>query len=215
MYFIQSGMIVLKVLSGQSKEAITGVLNDGDFFGEDCLAGTESRTATAVVMSKSTILRIEKAAVLRALRDEPCFSELFIHYLLSRNMRMEENLVDQLFNYSEKRLARVLMMFSDLGDPASGQPVPKITQATLAEIVGTTRARISFFMNRFRKLGYIDYNPGLHVYRSLEKVFVSTQASEAADDEPETTPTAWSSVRQAPPMARAAGAGAAEQHGAL
>ena len=143
----------------------------GDFFGEGCLAGQPLRMASAAAMSECSIMRLEKPGVIRVLHTEPAFSELFLRYLLSRNIRIEEDLVDQLFNSSEKRLARVLLMMANFGKEGKAEPViPKISQETLAEIVGTTRSRVSFFMNRFRKLGFIEYNGGLEVHSSLLNV---------------------------------------------
>jgi len=186
-YYIQSGTVLSKVISCQGKEAIIGILSDGDFFGEGCLAGQPRRTSTAATLSKCTIVRLERSAMQRLLRDEPPFSGLFIQYLLSRNLRIEEDLVDHFFNYSEKRLARVLIRLTALRKRTqSERSIPKITQSMLAEIVGTTRARVSFFMNRFRKLGFIDYNPGLHIYSSLEKFVLSSESPEP--DAPSTTP---------------------------
>jgi CRP/FNR family cyclic AMP-dependent transcriptional regulator len=147
---------------------VVAILGSNDFFGEGCLAGQPLRMASAAAMSECAIMRLEKPAVIRLLHSEPAFSELFLHYLLSRNIRIEEDLVDQLFNSSEKRLARVLLLMANFGKEGKAEPViPKISQETLAEIVGTTRSRVSFFMNRFRKLGFIEYNGGLKVHSSL------------------------------------------------
>jgi CRP/FNR family transcriptional regulator, cyclic AMP receptor protein len=169
--YVQKGKIKLTVVSRHGKEAVVAILGEGAFFGEGCLAGQLLRTATAVAMSECTIVQLEKAAAIRVLHDEPAFSELFLSYVLSRNIRIEEDLVDQLFNSSEKRLARVLLLLANFGKEDRPEPViAKISQETLAEIIGTTRARVSFFMNRFRKLGFIDYNNydgGLHVHSSL------------------------------------------------
>ena len=170
-FYIQRGRIKLTVVSTQGKEAVVAILGDGAFFGEGCLAGQQVRMATAVAMSECTIVRIEKAAIIRVLHDEQAFSQLFLSHLLSRNIRIEEDLVDQLFNSSEKRLARVLLLLANFGKESKPEPViAKISQETLAEIIGTTRSRVSFFMNRFRKLGFIDYNGGLHVHSSLLNV---------------------------------------------
>jgi CRP/FNR family transcriptional regulator, cyclic AMP receptor protein len=152
-------------------------LGAGDFFGEGCLAGQPLRMASASTMSECSIMRLEKKAVIRLLHDQPAFSEVMLHYLLSRNIRIEEDLVDQLFNSSEKRLARVLLLLANFGKEGKPEPViPKISQETLAEIVGTTRSRVSFFMNRFRKLGFIQYNgsfsSGLEVHSSLLNVIL-------------------------------------------
>jgi CRP/FNR family cyclic AMP-dependent transcriptional regulator len=167
-YYIEEGKIKLTVVSKQGKEAVIAILGAGDFFGEACLAGQLVRTSNAAAMSPCSIMRMQKASVIRLLHEEPAFSELFLTYLLSRNIRIEEDLVDQLFNSSEKRLARVLLLLANFGK--EGKPmavIPKISQETLAEIVGTTRSRVSFFMNRFRKLGLIHYNGGVEVHSSL------------------------------------------------
>jgi CRP/FNR family cyclic AMP-dependent transcriptional regulator len=167
-FYIQTGKVKLTVVSKQGKEAVVAILGSNHFFGEGCLAGQPLRMASAAAMSESSIMRLEKPAVIRLLHSEPSFSELFLHYLLSRNIRIEEDLVDQLFNSSEKRLARVLLLMANFGKEAKAEPViGKISQETLAEIVGTTRSRVSFFMNRFRKLGFIEYNGGLKVHSSL------------------------------------------------
>ncbi len=168
LFYIQKGRVKLTVVSSRGKEAIVGILNPTDFFGAGCFAGQQRRMATAAALSDCSIVRIEKAAALRVIRDEPRFSELLLAYLLSRNIRIEEDLVDHLFNSSEKRLARVLLLLANFGKEHKPEPViPKISQETLAEIVGTTRARVSFFMNKFRKLGFIEYNGTLEVHRSL------------------------------------------------
>jgi CRP/FNR family cyclic AMP-dependent transcriptional regulator len=170
-FYIQTGKVKLTVVSKQGKEAVVAILGSNDFFGEGCLAGQPLRMASAAAMSECSIMRLEKPAVIRLLHNEPAFSELFLHYLLSRNIRIEEDLVDQLFNSSEKRLARVLLLMANFGKEGKAEPViPKISQETLAEIVGTTRSRVSFFMNRFRKLGFIEYNGGLKVHSSLLNV---------------------------------------------
>jgi CRP-like cAMP-binding protein len=170
-FYIQKGKVKLTVVSKRGKEAVIGILGPGDFLGEACLAGHLTRMSTAAAMSESCILRIEKAEMIKLLHDQPAFSELFLAHLLSRNIRIEEDLVDQLFNSSEKRLARVLLLLANFGK--EGKPelvIPKISQETLAEIIGTTRSRVSFFMNRFRKLGFIHYNGGLEVHSSLLNV---------------------------------------------
>ena len=167
-FYIKEGKVKLTVLSKQGKEAVVAILGVGDFFGEGCLAGQPVRMGSAVSMSMCSITKLEKADVIRALHEEPSFSEVFVAHLLSRNVRIEEDLVDQLFNSSEKRLARVLLLLANFGKEGTPQTViPKISQETLAEIVGTTRPRVSFFMNRFRKLGFIDYNGGLKIHSSL------------------------------------------------
>jgi CRP/FNR family cyclic AMP-dependent transcriptional regulator len=165
---IQEGKIKLTVVSQQGKEAVVAILERGDFFGEGCLAGQPVRIATASSLEDSTLVRIDKQAMINVLHEEPSFAELFISYLLSRNIRIEEDLMDQLFNSSEKRLARVLLLLAHFGKESKSEAViPKISQETLAEMVGTTRSRVSFFLNKFRKLGFIDYNGGLHVNSSL------------------------------------------------
>ena len=170
-FYIEKGKLKITVVSKQGKEAVIAILGVGDFFGEGCLAGQIKRMATATVMTDSAIVRLEKSEMIRVLHDEPVFSELFLHYLLSRNIRIEEDLVDQLFNSSEKRLARVLLLLANFGKEGRPEPVvAKISQEMLAEIIGTTRARVNFFMNRFRKLGFIEYNGGLQVHSSLLNV---------------------------------------------
>jgi CRP-like cAMP-binding protein len=167
-FYIVKGEVKLTVISKQGKEAVVAILTGGDFFGEGCLAGQPLRMASAIAMSPCSITKVEKVEVLRLLHEEPSFSELFTTHLLSRNIKIEEDLVDQLFNSSEKRLARVLLLLANFGKEGTPQTViPKISQETLAGIVGTTRSRVSFFMNRFRKLGFIDYNGGLKIHSSL------------------------------------------------
>ena len=160
-YQIQKGKLKLVVVSSQGKEAVIALLAEGDFFGEGCLAGQIKRMCTATAMTDCVVLRLDKPEMVPLLRDEPAFAELFLHYLLSRNIRIEEGLVSQLFNNSEKRLARVLLQLANFGMPGKSEPVvANISQEMLAEIVGTTRARVNFFMNKFRKLGFIDYDGG-------------------------------------------------------
>ena len=170
-FYLQKGKVKVCVISEQGKEAVIALHGDGDFFGEGCLNGHAQRMATVVAVTECVVMRLEKAAIVRVLHDEPEFSELFISYLLSRNLRIEEDLIDQLFNSSEKRLARVLLLMANLGK--EGKPeriITKVSQETLAEMVGTTRSRISFFMNKFRKLGFVKYNGGLEVHNSLLNV---------------------------------------------
>ena len=170
-FYIQKGRVKLTVLSKNAKEAVVAILTDGDFLGEGCLAGQPLRMATATAISPSSILEIRKSAMMRVLRDEHAFAERFIAHILARNIRFEADLVDQLFNSSERRLARTLLLLARYGK--EGKPetiVPKISQETLAEMVGTTRSRVSFFMNKFRKLGFIEYNGGLSVHSSLLNV---------------------------------------------
>ncbi len=167
-FYIQKGAAKLTVLSDRGKEAVIAILSAGNFFGEGCLAGQRVRMATATAVGPSSMLRIEQKEMMRVLHAQHGFSDLFIRYVLSRNIRIEEDLVDQLFNSSEKRLARALLLIARYGK--EGDPktlIPKISQQTLAEMIGTTRPRVSFFMNKFRRLGFIEYNGGLEVHKSL------------------------------------------------
>jgi CRP-like cAMP-binding protein len=167
-FYIQKGKVKLTVVSHNGKEAVIAILGVGDFLGEGCLAGRPLYLGTATTMSECSIVRLEKSATVRVLREQPAFTEMFLTYLLSRNIRIEEDLVDQLFNSSEKRLARMLLLLANFGKESKPEPViAKISQETLAEMIGTTRSRVSFFMNKFRKLGFIEYNGGLHVHSSL------------------------------------------------
>src|SRR5579862_5981174 len=170
-FYIQEGRVKLTVVSKEGKEAVIALLGPGDFFGEGCLAGQPLRMSTVSVISECSIIRLAKSRVIRLLHEAPSFSDLLLHHLLARNIRIEEDLVDQLFNSSEKRLARVLLLLANFGK--EGKPeliIPKISQAMLADIIGTTRSRVSFFMNRFRKMGFIEYNHGLEVHSSLLNV---------------------------------------------
>ena len=170
-FYIQKGKIKLTVISSNGKEATIGILGEGDFFGEGCLAGQKLRMGSATAITNSDILRIEKKVMMEALHREHTMSDMFIAYLLARNIRYEEDLVDQLFNSSEKRLARILLLLAQFGKEGVPQTViPEISQATLAEMVGTTRPRVNFFLNRFRKLGFIHYDGGLQVHSSLLNV---------------------------------------------
>jgi CRP/FNR family cyclic AMP-dependent transcriptional regulator len=170
-FYIQKGKVKVSVISERGKEAVVALHGEGDFFGEGCLTGQPLRLATAATMGDCVITRLDKAAVVRVLHDEPQFSEKFIAYLLARNARVEADLTDQLFNSSEKRLARVLLLMANFGKEGKTEPViGKIGQETLAEIVGTTRSRVSVFMNKFRKLGFIEYNGDLKVHNSLLNV---------------------------------------------
>jgi len=170
-FYIQTGKIKLTVVSKTGKEATIGILGEGDFFGEGSIAGQPLRMGSATAMTDCAILRIDKKAMMEALHREKEFSDLFVAYLLSRNIRYEEDLVDQLFNSSEKRLARILLLLAHFGKEGIPETVvPKISQEMLAEMIGTTRSRVSFFMNRFRKLGFIHYNGGLQVHSSLLNV---------------------------------------------
>jgi CRP/FNR family cyclic AMP-dependent transcriptional regulator len=170
-FYLQKGKVKLTVVSQQGKEAVIAILGAGDFFGEGCLAGQPQRMSTVTTLSGCSIVRIDKADTVRVLHDEPAFSEMFLHYLLSRNIRIEEDLVDHLFNSSEKRLARVLLLLANFGKEGKPETViPKMSQETLAEIIGTTRSRVSHFMNKFRKMGFIAYNGHLEVHSSLLNV---------------------------------------------
>jgi CRP/FNR family cyclic AMP-dependent transcriptional regulator len=169
-FYVQKGKVRLTVVSKTGKEATIGILNEGDFFGEGCLAGQPLRLCSATAITDCSAMRIDKKSMMEVLHREHAFSDMFVAYLLTRNIRYEEDLVDQLFNSSEKRLARMLLLLAHFGK--DGKPelvIPKISQEVLAEMIGTTRSRVSFFMNRFRKLGFIDYHAGdaLRVHSSL------------------------------------------------
>jgi CRP/FNR family transcriptional regulator, cyclic AMP receptor protein len=175
-FFVQKGKVKVTVVSEQGKEAVVAILGTNDFFGEGCLAGQAQRISTVAAMTDSTIVRLDKAAIVRVLHEEPAFSEMFISHLLGRAIRVEADLVDQLFNSSEKRLARLLLLLANFGKEAKPEPViAKISQETLAEMIGTTRSRVSFFMNKFRKLGFINYNGGIEVHSSLLNVVLHDQ----------------------------------------
>jgi CRP-like cAMP-binding protein len=171
-FYIQSGRAKLTVISKEGKEATIALLTAGDFVGESSMAGTQGlHMATATAISQCSALKIERSEMIRVMHEEHAFSDMFLKFLLERSMRTQADLVDQLFNSSEKRLARILLLMADFGQP--GEPeslIPKISQETLAEMIGTTRSRVSFFMNRFRKLGFIDYNGGITVHKSLLNV---------------------------------------------
>ena len=170
-FYIQKGKVKIAVTSDQGKEAVVALLGVGDFFGEGCLIGQPLRLAAASAMTECTIMRVDKPTMVRVIHDEPSFAEKFISHLLARNTRVEEDLVDQLFNSSEKRLARILLLLANFGKEGRAEPIaPKISQETLAEMVGTTRPRVSFFMNKFRSLGFIEYNGNLEVHPSLLSV---------------------------------------------
>ncbi|KIZ34881.1 MULTISPECIES: Crp/Fnr family transcriptional regulator [Rhodopseudomonas] len=167
-FYIQEGRVKVVVLSEQGKEAVVGILAQGQFFGEGCLNGHQVRISTTIAMEDCVITAITKPAMLAMLHAEPAFADLFMKYLLTRNSRIEEDLIDQLFNSSEKRLARLLLLLANFGKDGNPQPIAAhISQETLAEMIGTTRSRVSFFMNKFRKLGLIDYNGKIHVHRAL------------------------------------------------
>jgi CRP/FNR family transcriptional regulator, cyclic AMP receptor protein len=171
-FYIQSGRVKLTVVSKRGKEAVIAILTEASFFGEGCLAGQPSRMSTARSIQRCTIVRVEKSMMLDLLRREPEFAARFLTYLLSRNIRMEADLVDHLFNSSEKRLARLLLLLAHFGQESKPIPmIAKISQETVAEMIGTTRSRVSFFLNRFRDLGFIDYNGGgMHIHSSLVSV---------------------------------------------
>lgn len=172
-FYIQAGDIKIAVTSEQGKEGVVGILHPGEFFGEGCLVGQPLRLASAVAVTDVEVMRIEKPEMVRILHAEPAFAEVFMAHLLTRNGRIEADLVDQLFNSSEKRLARALLLLASFGKDGAPQAITgKVTQETLAAIVGTTRSRISFFMNKFRKLGFIDYNGHLEVHSSLLTVLL-------------------------------------------
>jgi CRP/FNR family transcriptional regulator, cyclic AMP receptor protein len=175
-FYLQKGKVKVTVVSNQGKEAVVAMLGAGDFLGEGCLAGQPRRIATVATMTESVIMRLEKAAIIRVIHDEPAFSEMFIAHLLARTIRVEEDLIDQLFNSSEKRLARLLLLLANFGKEGKPEPViAKVSQETLAEMIGTTRSRVSFFMNKFRKLGFIEYNGGMEVHSSLLNVILHDQ----------------------------------------
>jgi CRP/FNR family cyclic AMP-dependent transcriptional regulator len=170
-FYIQRGKLKVTIVSEQGREAVVAVLGTNDFFGEGCLAGQARRIATVATMTDSVIVRLEKAAIVRVIQKEPSFSGMFIAHLLARAIRVEADLVDQLFNSSEKRLARMLLLLANFGKDEKPEPIlAKISQETLADMIGTTRSRVSFFMNKFRKLGLIDYNGSIEVRSSLLNV---------------------------------------------
>jgi CRP/FNR family transcriptional regulator, cyclic AMP receptor protein len=182
-FYIQKGKVKLTVLSEHGKEAVVGILEPGQFFGEGCMNGHTLRIATTTAMENSRITAITKEAMIDALHDEPSFSELFMKYLLTRNGRIEEDLIDQLFNSSERRLARLLLLLANFGKQGSPQPIsPNISQETLAEMIGTTRSRVSHFMNKFRKLGLISYNGKIEVHTALLSA-VLREKPQVAEDE--------------------------------
>ena len=167
-FYIQGGQVKLSVVSQQGREAVVAILEQGSFLGESCLAGQTVRTATATALEDASLVRIDKEAMLHVLHKESTFAELFMSYLLAHSIRIQEDLVHQLFYSSEKRLARILLLLAHFGKEGKPEPViAKVSQETLAEMIGTTRSRVSFFMNKFRKLGFIDYNGGMHVHSSL------------------------------------------------
>ena len=175
-FFIDAGKVKLTVISEHGKEAVVALLGKGDFCGEGCLAGQPKRIATAAAMTDCKVMQLHKGAIIRVLHDEPAFSELFISYILARTIRVEADLIDQLFNSSEKRLARALLLLANFGKEGRPEPIlAKVSQETLAEMIGTTRSRVSFFMNKFRQLGFIEYNGTLNVHSSLLNVLLHDQ----------------------------------------
>jgi len=175
-FYIQRGKVKVTVISEQGKEAVVAILGTDEFFGEACLAGQAQRIATVTTMTDSVIARLGQEAVVRVIHQEPAFSEMFIAHLLSRAIRVEADLVDQLSNSSEKRLARLLLLLANFGKEGTPEPIiAKISQETLAEMIGTTRSRVGFFMNRFRKLGFIEYNGGIEIHSSLLNVVLHDQ----------------------------------------
>ena len=182
--YIQKGKIKVLVVSEQGKEAVVGIMEPGQFFGEGCLNGHPLRISTTVAMEQCVITSIARSAMLAALKSEPKFSELFMSYLLTRNSRIEEDLIDQLFNSSEKRLARLLLLLANFGKDGVPQPIAvQISQETLAEMIGTTRSRVSFFMNKFRKLGFISYNGKIEVHNSLLNAVLYDKPEIVRDDD--------------------------------
>jgi CRP/FNR family cyclic AMP-dependent transcriptional regulator len=182
-FYVQKGKVKLTVLSELGKEAVVAILEPGQFFGEGCLNGHPLRIATTTAMEDCTITAITRDAMIAVLHAEPKFSELFMSYLLSRNSRIEEDLIDQLFNSSERRLARLLLLLANFGKPGSPQPInPAISQETLAEMIGTTRSRVSYFMNKFRKLGFISYNGKIEVHNSLLSAVLHDKPQIAQDE---------------------------------
>jgi CRP/FNR family transcriptional regulator, cyclic AMP receptor protein len=183
-FYIQKGRVKLNVLSEHGKEAAIAVMEAGQFFGEGCLNGHSVRVATTISLGDSVITSITKIAMRAALQSEPRFSELFLNYLLTRNSRVEEDLIDQLFNSSERRLARLLLLLAHFGKEGSPEPIDvELSQETLAEMIGTTRSRVSFFMNKFRKLGFISYNGKIHVHNSLLNAVLHEKPALRTDDE--------------------------------
>jgi CRP/FNR family transcriptional regulator, cyclic AMP receptor protein len=172
-FYLQDGKVKMTVSSEGGKEAVVALVEKGSFFGEGCLNGQTRRLATASALTDASAMRISKVEMVRVLKDEPAFAARFMTYLLERNSRVEEDLVDHLFNSSEKRLARVLLLLANFGKEQEPEPIlPKVTQEMLAEMIGTTRSRVSYFMNKFRKLGFIDYNGTLEVHNSLLNVIL-------------------------------------------
>jgi CRP-like cAMP-binding protein len=182
-FYIRKGKVKITVTSAQGKEAVVAIHGEDEFFGEGCLIGQDRRLATATAMTDCETMRVDKSEVVRALQDEPLFSKMFIAHILVRNARVEKDLVDQLFNSTEKRLARALLLLANFGKDGGPQPIiEKISQETLAEMIGTTRSRVSHFMNKFRDLGFIDYNGHLEVHSSLLEVVLSDMPHDTRDE---------------------------------
>jgi len=182
-FYIQHGKVKVTVVSEQGKEAIVAILGLDEFCGEGCLNGQPRRVATATAMTECEIMRLEKEAMTRVLHDEPAFSEMFVSHLLARTIRVEADLVDQLFNSSEKRLARALLLLANFGKDGRPEPIiAKVSQETLAEMIGTTRSRVSHFMNKFRQLGFIDYNGRIEVHSSLLSIVLADQSRSVEGD---------------------------------
>jgi CRP-like cAMP-binding protein len=182
-FYIQKGKVKVTVISEQGKEAVVAILEGDEFFGEGCLAGQAQRISTVAALGESVIVQLDKAAIIRVIHEEPAFSEMFIAHILGRTIRVEADLVDQLFNSSEKRLARLLLLLANFGKDGKPEPIiAKISQETLAEMIGTTRSRVSFFMNKFRKLGFINYNGSIEVHRSLLNAVLHDQPQLEAPD---------------------------------
>ena len=185
-FYIQQGKVKVSVMSALGKEAVLALHEKGSFFGEGCLLGQPLRLATVVAMTECSLMRIDKAAMVKVLSEEPKFSERFMTHLLERNSRVEEDMVDQLFNSSEKRLARALLLMANFGKEGKEERViAKVSQATLAEMIGTTRSRVSMFMNKFRKLGFITYNGDLIVHNSLLTMILRDAPADRRENEPE------------------------------
>ena len=175
-FYVQKGQVKLSVTSRRGKEAVLAVVNKGEFFGEGCLTGKKFRLSTATAVSECEVMRLERRVIAQALQDEPAFANLFMAYLLGRTLRVEEDLVDQLFNSSEKRLARTLLLLANFGKEEVPEPIlGHVSQETLAEMIGTTRSRVSHFMNKFRKLGFISYNGKIEVHKSLLNLVLHEQ----------------------------------------
>jgi len=180
-FYIRKGKVKVTVLSKQGKEAVVALLGIDEFLGEGCLIGQSKRLSTATAMTDCVVMRVDKAEILRVLQEEPAFSQMFISHILARTARVEEDLVDQLFNSTEKRLARVLLLLANFGKEGRPEPViAKISQETLAEMIGTTRSRVSYFMNKFRQMGFIDYNGHIEIHSSLLSVVLNEQDSTVA-----------------------------------